>query len=562
MGWTWSAAQGRTQLVVRSNAEGNDAGYLPYILLSKIANPLNCPRLLLRIAIFEVFDLVAGEAVSTLLFISALGIYVHAFFLSISLGLPFVIGALLYKWWRTKDKDYYEAVKTTTGVLGLNFALGAITGTLVEFGLVQAWPGSIFVIATFGFMPLALELIAFIGEIVILIIFIVTLGRVKPQSSLGIIALYAMMAVLSGLLITTANSWLNVPWGTGNLAQSLYPFLPQYGPLAADPQALVRLKVQFLTRSTPGSPAQALQDPSFAQKVGLTLWDPFVAFGSPYAIASMIHNVNAGIIVGMAFALAGYGYRFFKSSNKKNLKIIRAFLPILLVSLVLQPTVFGDFMGKMVAANQPTKFALMENAQTTITNPLISFLAYGDPSRPIVGFDTFAKACNSLGSNTLASTKLSSVCLSDLALAESRIGVINAAYYAKIAFGVLALVSLVALTAYTFKIPILSKIAAVIFRRLGNRGTILLLSILLLVSTITPASLGWFIRENGRKPWTVYGLLYPSEISTPVPINPVVLAAFTITFVVMAVVGIYGMYVVSTKRLRFIELLRKGAGVE
>jgi len=30
----------------------------------------------------------------------------------------------------------------------------------------------------------------------------------------------------------------------------------------------------------------------------------------------------------------------------------------------------------------------------------------------------------------------------------------------------------------------------------------------------------------------------------------------------MAVVGIYGMYVVSTKRLRFIELLRKGAGVE
>ena len=68
--------------------------------------------------------------------------------------------------------------------------------------------------------------------------------------------------------------------------------------------------------------------------------------------------------------------------------------------------------------------------------------------------------------------------------------------------------------------------------------------------------------ESGRKPWTVYGLLYPSEISTPVPINPVVLAAFTITFVVMAVVGIYGMYIVSTKRLRFIELLRKGAGVE
>jgi cytochrome d ubiquinol oxidase subunit I len=124
------------------------------------------------------------------------------------------------------------------------------------------------------------------------------------------------------------------------------------------------------------------------------------------------------------------------------------------------------------------------------------------------------------------------------------------------------LVSLLALTASTFNIPILSKTATTIFRRLGNRGTILFLSIILLISTITPASLGWFIRETGRKPWTVYGLLYPADLSTPVPINPVVLAAFTITFVAMAAVGIYGMYVVSMKRMKFIELLKKGAGAE
>lgn len=108
--------------------------------------------------------MVAGEPVSTLLLISALGIYIHAVFLSMSLGLPWIIMALLYKWWRTRDEDFYRASRTVTAVLGLNFALGAITGTLVEFGLVQAWPGSIFVIATSGFTPLALELIAFVGE--------------------------------------------------------------------------------------------------------------------------------------------------------------------------------------------------------------------------------------------------------------------------------------------------------------------------------------------------------------------------------------------------------------
>jgi hypothetical protein len=60
----------------------------------------------------------------------------------------------------------------------------------------------------------------------------------------------------------------------------------------------------------------------------------------------------------------------------------------------------------------------------------------------------------------------------------------------------------------------------------------------------------------------VYGLVYPAELVTPVSINPWILALFALTFVVMAVVGIYGIYIVATRPLRFIELLRKGAGVE
>src|SRR5208282_4566934 len=174
-----------------------------------------------------------------LLPISALGIFIHAFFLTISLGFPWVIGGLLFQWWRTKDQDYYEAARNVTAVLGLNFALGAITGTLVEFGLVQAWPGSIFAIATFGLIPLTLELVAFLGEIVLLVMFIVMLGKVRPPVSLSIIVAYGVMAAISGVLITTVNSWLNVPWGTGSLASTLNPFLPPYGPNAINVNALI-----------------------------------------------------------------------------------------------------------------------------------------------------------------------------------------------------------------------------------------------------------------------------------------------------------------------------------
>ena len=521
----------------------------------------------------------AGAFVPILLLISAFGIYIHAFFLSISLGLPWIILGLMYKWWRTRDEDYYGAARTATSVLGLNFALGAITGTLVEFGLVQAWPGSIFVIATFGFVPLTLELIAFVGEVVFLIMFIVTLKRVRPFVSIGIMAVYAIMASLSGAVIITVNSWLNVPWGTANLATNIYPFLPQYGPSAVDIQAIVKLKFQLVqSLLTSGSSSQVLQNSTLAGNVGTTLTDPFVAFYSPYAWASMLHAVNAGIIVGMAFGLAAYAYKFYRTGNVKYVKIMRAFLPILLVLLVLQPTVFGDYMGRMVATSQPTKFALMEGAENTTRNPLIAFLAYGNSQQPIPGLQDFKRACESDKNRTLgelassvvpglntrpaSSINLQDLCLSDLSRAETEMAPVNMGYYAKISMGLIALVSMIGLAALNFSLGPLSTLSEYVLKPIGRRKAIPLLSFLILIACVLAASLGWFVREVGRTPWTVYGLLHPEETITPVPMNPVVLALFVATFATVAFVGTYGMYLVATSPLRFIELLRKGAGVE
>lgn len=519
----------------------------------------------------------AGELVSTLLFISALGIYIHALFLSISLGFPFVIISLLYKYRRTRDQDYSSAVRTATGVLGLNFALGAITGTLVEFGLIQAWPGTIFVIATFGFMPLTIELIAFIGEIVLLVLFIVTLGRVRPTVSIVVMGVYAAMAMLSGAIITAVNSWLNVPWGTGGVASALNPYLPQYGPNTIDTASLVKLKLQLLSQLLTGRPNEALQNPTVAHSIGLTLNDPLIAFYSPYAWASILHAVTAAIVVGMSVALAGYGYRYFRNGSHSSIKMIRAILPILLVLLILQPTLFGDFMGKMVAANQPAKFALMESAQTTEPNPLMGFLAYGDPQRSIPGFDQFTSACNSLRGQTLgelakvapsanpgnlSSISLRQVCLSNLQSMDPKMNLISWAYSLKIVFGIIALLSLCIVLLSVFKIGVLSRIVARLFNPFGPRNPVFLFSSLEFAACAGTAGLGWFIREVGRTPWTVYGLLYPQELVSPVPIDPIILATFATTFVLTGVVGIYGMYVVSTRPLKFIELLKRGAGVE
>ncbi len=521
----------------------------------------------------------AAKIVSLLMPISALGIYLHAVFVSITLGFPFVIGALMYMWWRTRDEDYYVAARTATGVLAVNFALGAITGTLVEFGLVQAWPGSIYAIATVAFVPLAAELTAFVGEIVFLIAFIVTLRRVSPLTSIGLLGGYFVFAALSGALITMFNSWINVPWGTGALASVLYPYLPEYGPAAFETSVLVQVKLALVNSLlTSGTSSQILQDPQVAQSIGISLRDPFVALSSPYAQVSVLHNVTAAVIVGVSIAVAALAYRHLRTGEARYVKLLRPILPIILVLLIVQPTVFGDSMGKAVAAYMPTKFAMMEGALQTLQNPLLAFLAYGDATKPIPGFDSFRQACEAHGETTVRSLasavvtgytpgpsgdiKLRDLCLRDVSAAQSRVALVNSLYYTKIAWGVVALVSALALVSSVFNLGPISRIVNALTGRLSRRRLLFLLTLLILLGSILPASLGWYVREVGRKPWTVYGLLYPEELVTPTPVPATTMALFTAVFVAMAAGGLYGMYLVATRPLEFVRLLRRGAGLE
>ncbi len=123
------------------------------------------------------------------------------------------------------------------------------------------------------------------------------------------------------------------------------------------------------------------------------------------------------------------------------------------------------------------------------------------------------------------------------------------------------MVGVFGLVALNFNLGLLSRITRRVLSRLVERKQVFLLSFVVVASSIFASGLGWFIREDGRKPWTVYGLLYPEELMTSVPIGPVFIL-FTLLFVAVAAIGIYGIYVVSTRGLKFVELLKKGAGVE
>jgi len=97
--------------------------------------------------------------------ITELGIYVHAFFLVLALGLPFLVLTLEALGIRKKDHDYTHGAKIISQVWAVSFAFGAITGTFVEFGLYLIWPGTILAISSFWFIPFIFDLSAFLIEI-------------------------------------------------------------------------------------------------------------------------------------------------------------------------------------------------------------------------------------------------------------------------------------------------------------------------------------------------------------------------------------------------------------
>ncbi|MCS7106693.1 MAG: cytochrome ubiquinol oxidase subunit I [Acidilobaceae archaeon] len=545
-----------------------------------------------------------ADAMQAILNLSALGVYMHGVFVSITLGLPLAMISFLYLYMKTGDETYMKATKLATVVLSINFALGAITGTLVEFGLLTVWPGTLLVVASTALAPLALELIAFTMEVALLILFIVTLGRVSAGKSIGILAAYWAFALFSGILITAVNSWQQAPWGVGPIAKALYPYMPEYGPLAMDAQKLVALKIIALAS---GESLQAiLQGAGVAETIGIVLNDPFIILKSPYAWVSIAHNLLAAIIVGASIALLGWAYRYYATGNPYYIKLLAAIIvPLLALSLV-QPTIVGHEMAVQVVKYNPTKWALIEGAEKTKYSPIKALLAYGDPNHPIYGLDHYAKQCEEykvtvrevalsvgvdekmlrdLGSklglqldgrlDAVLNTQVRDLCLADLEKARERMDKVHYAYYLKIGSAVTGVIATVALAAMLVRIPVLSPIVSFaesiiyrLFSFVNRRSLVLLLAALIAFGFATTSVLGWYVREVGRKPWTVYGLVYPEEVVSVVDYatSPAFVAFAAFLILAINLSGVAALVFVASRAdeisesvKKIIETIRSGA---
>ncbi len=431
-----------------------------------------------------------------------IGIYVHGFFLLMAVGLPYVVLSYEFLGIRRKDGEYLNAARTLSKVWGVSFAIGAATGTLVEFGLVQLWSGTLVAIGSFFFGPLTIELFAFMMEIIFLAVYLFTWNLKDPKWShfyIGILLLIG--SNLSAYMILAANAFMNVPWGTGDLVSKILPWEPTLGPNAVNQQALANLYAAIAN-----SGSLALVKYTLGSNIGFIFYNPFIVFENPNLTATFLHTVLATIIIASFEASAFIAMDWIRNKEKRGhyFKILKISYGVGALASILM-AFSGDFMGRIVYQYNYLKFLAIENIPPNGgTDPLMGLLLYGNPNYFFTGFNgLLSQASSSIDPNAV---------ITSIQYAEQFQAWAYPVYWSMVISGILLFIFAVAyLGAY---IKFIDKIINKILR-INVEKFLVYTSFVAPILGLIAASAGWAIREAGRHPWVIYGLIQYWQVITP-----------------------------------------------
>ena len=508
--------------------------------------------------------------------ISAIGIDVHWIILQYVVGLPFIafIAQLIYL--KTRDKFWLDLARKLVKGFVIVFAVGAATGTAAEFGLILLWPNFTEAGGKWVYFPFYAEIYAFIMEVVFVYFLYYGWGKVGDKTRLILTMLVFVGAWYSAAMIMAVNSFMVAPTGLepgwtpdqGALYDQGYPRISVYVPpeiaQALDPEKLAAagivvrttadglieaslpIKVTYrlfweaangysiedsilwnlLTEEAKqqlaGTPVSEVLDA--IMNYTLEVYDPLLyTFHSPVWLASVAHTIGAGVVVS-AYTVAGaYALRLLRgggAGREYSLRALKFALTFAMVAIVVQGALLGHEQALVVAHYVPEKLAAIEGTTDQVISisrhillglpeRLVAFLAYGSFNAPLPEYDDIPQDyCSFPGAP----------------VTECRPPIlVHYAYYTKVGLAVaLALFSIYA--------------AAVLHRKgeLGKRSLAVLAASPVMAQLVS--TLGWVVREVGRKPFTIYGIFTPAEAANPAGPDMLSLALVGIYLVVLLAV--------------------------
>jgi cytochrome d ubiquinol oxidase subunit I len=373
-------------------------------------------------------------------------------------GIAFPLITVFTEWLghRRGDAALTALAHTWAKAMGVLFAAGAVSGTLLSFEMGILWPGLIERFGeVFGF-PFVLEGFAFFIEAIFVGVYLFGWNRLSPRAHM----LSALPMIVSGmagaLFVVAANAWMNNPTGfrlgTDGRVIDAHPWAAMFGP-STWPQVVHMLLAAHMV-------------------TGFTV-------ASVYAVGMLRGRRDRRHRMGLLIPLT--------------------------VAAVLTPVQIGvgDWIANTVADNQPAKLAAMEALyRTTAGAPLsvgglyydddlhygleipngLSLLIHHDPDGVVPGLEEFP--------------------------ADERppVNVVHLAYDAMVGIGS-ALLLLAAVFGWNW------------WRRRRIPGTRWFLRAVAVSggAAIVAMEAGWTTTEVGRQPWIVYGLMRTADAVSPAP---------------------------------------------
>ncbi len=305
----------------------------------------------------------------------SLTIMFHYIFPTLTIGLSVVLVFLEWRWLRSRDPIYLSAVKFWANLFGLGFAMGVVTGIVMEFQFGTNWAVySRFVGDVFGSALAAEGIFAFFLESGFLAIMLFGWDRVSPRFHFFSTCMVALGSIFSSVWITVANSWQQTPAGFHLVERTVH--------------GVVRQRAEIV--------------------------DFWAMVFNPSSVDRLVHVLLGCFLVGAFFVMSVSAWYLLHGRHREFAR--RSFADALLLATVLSVAqlVSGHSNAEMVATHQPAKLAALEGHFETGTGGaplylfgwpdeqakrvrwgvavpgLLSFLVHGDVHTPVPGLDELA----------------------------------------------------------------------------------------------------------------------------------------------------------------------------
>jgi cytochrome d ubiquinol oxidase subunit I len=387
----------------------------------------------------------------------ALSLGFHIIYSCIGMVMPVFMAISLYKYLKTKNQVYKNITQAWSKGVAIFFATGAVSGTMLSFELGLLWPKFMEHAGPIFGMPFSLEGVAFFIEAIALGFFLYGWNRFNRWFHWGTGVLVGVSGILSGILVVSANAWMNSPSGF-DYVNGLY--------LNIDP-----MKAMF-------------NGAWFSESLHMTI-AAFAATG---------------------FAVAGiHALMIYRKQNvdfhTKSFKIAIVFGAI---AAILQP-ISGDISAKHAAKRQPAKLAAMEAYFHTQTYAPLVIGGIPDTATKKVNYGIEIPGMLSFLVHDDFKTEvkgLDKIPVKD----QPPVAITHYAFQIMVGLGMIMLA-----------LGILYFIAIWKKRPWLTKGWFLKLFIYATPLGFIALEAGWTVTEVGRQPWIIQDVMRTADAITPMP---------------------------------------------